>query len=378
MGRRDREKPGDDVNARPSLLFAVLAGSLAMAPAASAAPATFVTLPGAWSQRQDPTVAGTLMGKAAFVVTAAYGADESRGRVTQLTTGKLTGDRIGLGRTKKLGYTSAYTGGLSTFVGTQLFVQRPDYSLQAATISPTGRSGPLRGSPTHSTYFGVLAGGALVGSRTVLAFVQNGFGVCCSKAGLPRALAFFGTGYPEDISIGVDRRNRVWVAWLDYAGFGAAGSTIRAIELDAGTLTPKTGTSTILAGPFAASATNVAGLASTCGAVCHVVFSNNRTVYSWTVGDARARAIVGGTALFVGASVDSKGRLLTAYVKGRRLVVRRGDARGRGGRTTSIVLPPKASAQTASASFAQLRVLVTMTERSGRLFHAIATVLPLP
>jgi hypothetical protein len=367
------------VNARLRLLVALLTGSLALAPTAGAAEPGFVTLPGAWSESRGLTVAGTIVGNAAYMVTAAYGPDASRGRVTALTSGKLTTAGVGLGKTKKLGYTAGYTGGLSTFVGSQLFLQRPDYSLQAATLSASGRSGPVRGSPTGPTYFGVLAGGASVGSRTILAFVQNGFGVCCAGVdGRGRALAFYGTGYPEDIAIGVDRRRRVWVSWLDYAGFGASGSTIRAIELDPSTLTPKTSTSTIVAGPFAASATNVTGLVTTCGAVCHVLFANGRDVFSWTPGGARARKVIGGTALFVGAAVDGGGRVLTAYVRDRRLVVRRGNARGSGGPTTSIALPARTIADTASASFTRSRVLVTLSARSGHVSRAIAAVLPLP
>jgi hypothetical protein len=323
-------------------------------------------------------VSGGLVGEAAYVVTAGYGADATLGNVTKLTSGKVSNGVLKLKAAKSLGYTAAFSGVIPAFVGAQLFVQRPDFAIQVASLSTSGKAGGLKPSPTPATGNGVLAGGIRVNGRVVLAFTQNGFGVCCSTTGTPTTLGSLGTGYPNEITVGVDKRKHVWVAWLDYAGISADGSTIRAVELDPATLAPKTTASKVIAGPFKGATTNVSGLTTTCGAVCHVVFGNNRNVYSWTAGDATARKIIGGTALFVGASVDRKNRLLTAYVKGAKLVIQRGDARGKGGKTTSAAIPSTENLQSPSASFTTSRVLVTMTEQLNCAFRTIAAVLPLP
>jgi hypothetical protein len=354
------------------VVLGVLAGSLAVVPAAGAATSPFVKLPTKW--RQSPVVEATLLGNTAFVASASYGANFGLGFATKLTTGKVRNGKLALTGGKSLGYTAALSGGGPVFVGSSLFLERQDTTLQVVPLSASGKVGAPKASPTAGTAGGVLTGGVQSGSRPVLAFTQGGFGVCCSTAGAPSSLVSLSTYYPTiDVAIGIDRHRNVRVAWLDY---NDAGSAVRTVGLDPSTLLPETATSTVLLGPKQIDSTTFS-IAVACGAVCRVVYGDGLNLNSWAPGDSRPRKIVGQVNLLAGASVDRKGHLLTAYVKGGKLVVRRGDARGKGGKTTSAVIPA-GNLSSPVASFTSSRVLVAMAEQFGGTYQTVAGVLPLP
>ena len=221
---------------------------------------------------------------------------------------------------------------------------------------------PVAAAHANGRMIWVLAGGRPVGQG--LNFRPT-LQVCCDDAGAAQDLSKLATlrtqSPPRAHAIGVDRKGRVWLGWVD----GRLGrAEVRVVELDPSTLAPRMAKALIA--PIqrvAYPGTRTQVLPLVCTETCRVVVSSSydlptggsgQRIVTWAPGE-RSASVVGLPRDPAGdhehpqlVAADSRGgRLAIAYRQdssehGRSLRIVVGDARGRNARHVgSVTLPER-------------------------------------
>jgi hypothetical protein len=218
--------------------------------------------------------------------------------------------------------------------------------------------------------------GVTVGGRTIWAInghscpnggphrcTQNGGGysslaICCTAAGeasdLTALLANPTKAGAAFMSMGIDTHHRVWLAWIDGAKAHQPISpvTLRLVQIDPATLKARS-TKSLNTQVFAIG-TGATSITLACTDTCRVVYENSTGISSWG-GDGPATRILAndrrrdtGGHLLGAASGGSSLRIAYYADKtpnvpddGQRLVVARGDPRGRNLHATASVDIPR-------------------------------------
>ncbi len=188
--------------------------------------------------------------------------------------------------------------------------------------------------------------GIRVADRTV--WILSGAGTdkkgyllaCCSEGGAAGDVITRGSALLLFLQIGLDTRGRIWLAWLDTAGYAAARGVPRLVELDPSTLALRT--------ELAVPGLIADRIELACAATCRVVAQSAAgDIVSWAPGERSPTRIAShynwpkGAAqpypypAFLLAASYRSGRLVVAYQQRSRgragrdeIRVVRGDARG--------------------------------------------------
>jgi hypothetical protein len=273
--------------------------------------------------------------------------------------------------------------------------------LPSGKVAPPGATSP---EPLATAPGVVVAAAARVGARMVYALAggepvgERGnylptLWACCDDAGAARDLTSLITrkvaSPPRAHSLGVDSSGRLWLAWLDGSETRA---TLRIVELDPGTLAPRSQKA------LNAPADGVFTYRLVCAARCRLVFNaaagsrRQISLFTWTPGERSAvklsvkRTREGYPGVLAAAGYRST-RLAFAYVQGSAdygptLNVAVGDARGANARlVASAHVPPRFSGlplYTFSAgTFTPSSFVFAQTYQWGARSRILATVLPL-
>ncbi len=354
------------------LAVGIGAATAALAGVGTAA-AAVTTFPG--SYREGPTLSvGSASGRVWF---AAYALPTTGGDPSSLTApSRISGAKVVKGNLKSvvttsLGMVGRYSNYRQAITGNQLVIQRGDFTAFHGALGANGRVGKLAPivNPPHP-----IMDAALVGKKLVVIGGQN-IVVCCDPAGAPVGLGAVQGGFANDVNLKRDKGGRLWAAWDGYAGFGAAGTTARMQQLNPTTLQP---IGAIQVAPVTYAAGDAPNVDLICAATCRMVFTKGNSVLSWKPGEAKATTIVRTTSLYVGAAMTSSGKVVTAYLSGNKLQVRRGTATGAGGKVKKVTLKTGNYGNGATALVGSRLAVGMAYSKTGDVWRAVGTMITLP
>jgi hypothetical protein len=167
---------------------------------------------------------------------------------------------------------------------------------------------------------------------------------CCARSGEASELILRKAAWQIFFQLGVDTRGRLWLAWLDTTGYGAARGAPLIVELDPVTLALR---SKPIAAPMLADRLLLA-----CAARCRIVAQSSAgDLVSWAPGERSPTRMVRGAANVPVRLLDASYRsgdltvafVPPAFVDGRGsqgIRVARGDARGARARVLGTIAVP--------------------------------------
>lgn len=348
----------------PRIAAGALAAGAALALAAPAGAAT--KLPGTYGEAPHVAIA-TAAGRVWF--SASGNVPNGSGAVGRVTSAKISRGKLTSLIGTKLGPAARYSGGRFPLAGGQAVLQAPDGSAIRAGLKSNGR---LAASRTVADALVPIKDAIMIGPRLVMI---GGAGLVVRSGAAVGNLGAVAGGFPNNVRLRRDRGGRLWAAWVGFAGVGSAGTTVRMQQLHPTTLQPvgDVQVAPVTYAPF----DDVAEVDLACAATCRVVFTHGTQLLSWKPGEAKAATIARNVRLQVGAVATASGKVVTAYIAGGKLQVRRGGANGAGGKVRKASLGNGTYVDGELAlSGSNAVVALSMSSRSN--WRAVGQVVALP